>query len=46
MALKMSFDLEYLMDDEMAMNLDPYWDRHLDSLMGQMMDTSLDMNLV
>ena len=45
MVLKIEFDLEYLMDDEMAMNLDPYWERHLDSLMGQMMDTSLEKHL-
>ena len=42
MASKTEIDLEYLMDEEMAMNLDPYWERHLDSLM----DTSLEKHLV
>ena len=33
MASKTESDLEYLMDEEMVMNLEPFWDHYLDSLM-------------
>ena len=46
MVLKIEFDLEYLMDEEMAMNLDLHLEHYLDSLIGRMMDMSLEKHLV